>query len=218
MIQFDFEKNALKILFLLLMADFAFMVLHLFYEMSYLKDISFWIGLDWGYAEVYQYIKEFWIAVLLLMLAVKRKALIHFAWVMVFVYLLLDDSLQIHETVGHHLADRFDLQRKWFRYGISLRGQDLGELSVSLVMGILFSLMVGMTYLVSDHSGKKISRNLIVLLLGLAVVGVFGDMLSIAFKGIKSFWEFIEDGGEMIMMSLILWYVFNLRLDQKGFS
>ena len=107
------SKETQKLIVLLLAADMVFVVLHIIFKLGFTTDALFLVEMDWGYAEVYQYIKELWACILLLMLAAsaaRRPRLLYFAWAMLFMYLLLDDSLQLHERVGRKVSYFFNFQ------------------------------------------------------------------------------------------------------------
>ncbi len=89
-----------RLLFLLLAVDAAFIALYGLYGSKFLTDPKFGLIEDWSYGEVFQYIKEFWILLLLLLVAVQLGSWRYATWVGVFGYLLLDDSCQIHEVAG----------------------------------------------------------------------------------------------------------------------
>ena len=203
---FHLEKESTKFLFLLLLADFAFILIHGVYKMHLVSSPLFSIEMDFGYAEVYQYIKEYWIVVLLLIVAIKRSRIVYFSWSSLFMYLLFDDSLRIHEKFGGYLVKYFEFQPMFH-----LRAQDFGELSVSMLFGFLLFTFIGASYLFSDHIGKQVSKHLFILVIFLAFFGVLVDLLHIAIPWGKSIFGLIEDGGEMLIMSIIVWYVFELK-------
>ncbi len=96
------EKN---LLILLLLADLTFILFDVIIHINRLKvtELSkylFYIASDMSYAEFYQYTKEYWILFLLVIIASRKKQNIYYAWAFLFTYLLLDDSLQIHENFG----------------------------------------------------------------------------------------------------------------------
>ena len=200
-----------KFLLLLLLADFAFMLVHGFYKMHLVSNILFSIERDFGYAEVYQYIKEYWIVVLLFILAIKRGRIIYFAWTSLFMYFLFDDSLRIHERFGHYLVNHLGFQPMF-----QLRAQDFGELGVSMFFGFLLFTFIGVSYLFSDNIAKQVSKHLFILVMILAFFGIVVDMIHSVIPWQKSIWGLIEDGGEMLIMSIIVWYVFNLRTDPEN--
>jgi hypothetical protein len=207
---FKLEKSTTKFLVLLLLADLVFILLQIPYQMGMLTNPFFSIDIDLGYPEIYQYIKEYWIVLLLFFIAIKRSHVIYFAWLSLFIYLLIDDSLQIHETFGLFLVDYFGIQPAF-----GLRAQDFGELSVSIFFGTLLFLFIGVAYLLSDSKAKEISKHLFVLLVFLAFFGIIVDMLHVILSGENWeqgvwMWGVIEDGGEMLIMSIIVWYIFSI--------
>lgn len=206
---FQIENESTKLLVLLLIADFGFILLNCAYYLVHggmASNPLFSIQKDGGYAEVFQYIKEFWIFVLLLMLAVKKSQVNYLAWSVLFVYLLLDDSLQIHERFGSYLVGYFEFQPMF-----QLRAQDFGELAVSMFFGFFIFTFIGVSYWFSDNIAKKTSKHLLILVISMVFFGVVVDMAHIAIPWGKSIWGLIEDGGEMMVMSIIFWYVFHLR-------
>ena len=210
---FDIEKSSSKILILLLLTDLVFILIHALYRIDMVTNPLFSIKLDWGYAEVYQYIKEFWVILLLFFITIKRSKIIYFAWFLLFMYLVLDDSLQIHEKFGGYLVRYFG-----FQPAFGLRAQDFGEFSVSILFGTLLFLLIGSAYLFSDFKEKQISKHLFILVIFLAFFGVLVDTFhrAITIPWLEPIRELIEDGGEMLIMSIIVWYVFNLEfISQK---
>lgn len=199
------DKMSTKLLKLLLLADLAFICIHCFYRFGILSNPLFSIEQDMAYPEIYQYIKEFWIVVLLLILANNRRHIIYLSWSLLFIYLLLDDSLAIHETFGEYLVKYFE-----FKPMFELRAQDYGELCVSMLFGLLLFTFIGVSYFFSDNLEKKISKHLFILIVLLAFFGVLVDMLHVAIHWRTTLWGLIEDGGEMIIMSVIVWYIFGL--------
>jgi hypothetical protein len=202
---FHIEKASSKILLLLLLADFAFVLSHIIYRIIPGSNDIYSIDTDGGYAEMFQYIKEYWILIILLILALRRKRIIYFAWSSLFLYFLLDDSLRIHERFGIYLAKYFE-----FKPMFELRAQDFGELAVSVIVGLLLFSFIGVSYLFSDTVAKRISKHLFIWVMVLAFFGVMVDMLHpiIPMGG-----SLIEDGGEMLVTSIILWYVLKLWIE-----
>ena len=99
-------------LLLLLTADTIFIILHIIHTYTdYLGNSNFSIQKDRGYAEIFQYIKEFCIALLLLYLAIKRRNLLYLSWSALFGYVLLDDFLKIHERAGVRASVYFNFSR-----------------------------------------------------------------------------------------------------------
>jgi hypothetical protein len=164
---------------------------------------------DKGVAEFYQYIKVFSIVVLLGVISVKKSAWNYVAWALVFTYLLVDDSMQIHENVGRALALNLDLPPAF-----GLRARDFGELAVTATAGILLAAVLAWAYRTGSQMFRKVSRDLVLLILLLVFFGVVVDMVHEALDlgwQVRFILGLVEDGGEMVAMSLIAWYVFLIQ-------
>jgi hypothetical protein len=185
---------------------------------------------------MYQYLKWFWISILLVYVSILRRSFSYIVWVLVFAYFLCDDALRIHEDVGKHiarnliltppfglrlpylgeLAGRLDyVDPKEIIVMLGLRLQDIGELAVSAAAGLILSPLVIWAYLHGSQAFKKMSQDMLLLILALAFFGVFVDMADISIdlgEKVAFILEVIEDGGEMLVASLILWYVFLLSV------
>ena len=85
----------------------------------------------------------------------KKANLIYIAWATLFTYLLLDDSLQIHENAGAYLVNYFQIQVNL----LDLRAQDIGEVIVTAISGLFLFLFIGWGYLVSVSETKQISKH-----------------------------------------------------------
>lgn len=205
------EYSASLLLMLLLCADFAFITVHIINAAtSLLNDTLFSIGKDGSYSEIYQYIKYLWIVILLICISKATKSPEYTTWVVVFSYFLFDDALQIHEKLGGQIANHLD-----FTPPLNLRLQDLGELAVSGIAGALLLSIVAWSYLRGSGVFKKATKDIVLLVLGLAFFGIFIDVLHSAIKlgsKVNFLLGVIEDGGEMVFTSLMLWYVFLLSL------
>lgn len=198
-------------LLLLLAADLAYIVLHLLLRLTPLLDNPLLaLTRDRGYPEFYQYVKVFWIILLLVMTGVTTRTAGYAAWVLLFVYLLLDDALQLHENLGVQLAASFG-----FVPLVGLRTQDLGELAVSAVSGTLLLGLISGSYLRGADPFRQASRRLLLLVLVVVFFGVFVDMLHMMLNTgptMDLVFEVIEDGGELVAMSVVAWYVFLLTI------
>ena len=199
--------RARTLLVLLLAGDLVFIILHLLHKFTPLLPSSlFSLTRDLGYAEYYQYCKELCIILLLLALAVRLRRLLYVTYAGLFVYFLLDDYFQIHETAGKSLANFVLLQSKF-----GLRAQDFGELAVFAFIGLIFAILIGLAHYASDAPTRKFSTQLLILILLLAVFGVVFDMLEISTNHpvLNPLFNIIDDGGELLVMSVIAAFLFN---------
>jgi hypothetical protein len=116
------------------------------------------------------------------------------------------------ERLGFLLAEDLGL-----RAHFGLRGQDVGELLASAGVGLLFLPSLALAYW---RAGRAVRRTLLDFALLLAVLVFFAvgvDMLH-SIVGPRGFWYqsfgVLEDGGELVTLSLLVWYAFlNAALD-----
>lgn len=204
----DIEKH--KLFILLVIADLAFILLHVLYVYTDLLPSNMYsLARDRGYAEFFQYVKELWLTILLLLLGIKRRRGVFWVFSLFFLYALFDDSFEFHELFGNFLADFLSIQP-----ALGLRPVDFGELIVSVVFGLLFAIPLLLFYLLSDRPVRKITHAMLGLIAVLAGFGILMDMVGILVKDIaaRRVLVILEEGGEMLVMSVITWFVFRLPL------
>ena len=126
-----------------------------------------------SYAEMFQYAKWVSIALSCAYLLWRRREAVYAAICMIFVYFLLDDSVAIHETIGHWVSPAFGADRIW-----RLRPQDFGELVVVAVAASILLAAFRLTYGWSRRSATRaFARQAGVLIVLLAAFGIGLDML-----------------------------------------
>ncbi|NBC00204.1 MAG: hypothetical protein GVY15_05015 [Bacteroidetes bacterium] len=199
---------SISLLLLLIAADLCFISLEILHSWGYAGDPKFSLGAERGYAEVYQYVKFFWIASILSLFTFKKREGLYFIGALLFFYFLLDDSLEIHETVGGSIVDLLDIQPAF-----GLRGQDYGELGVSALAGILFLVAGWLAYRYSGSLARRIGLYLLASVFALAIFGVGADMahqlLGSRFPWTETALVVLEDGGELVVVSAICWFVYS---------
>ncbi|MGR9087275.1 MAG: hypothetical protein ACU841_09395 [Gammaproteobacteria bacterium] len=206
------ERSATVFLLLLVGADFAFMVLHVVNHAmpEPHRNPLLRLDKDGAYPELYQYVKYFWIIALLVHRSIDKRSVHYMAWVLIFIYLLSDDSLRIHEQFGRSLSKTFE-----FTPPFGLKPNDVGELVVSGAMALILFPSLVWAYWSGSGNFRETSRDILLLL---AVLVFFGVVVDTAHMVIKLGWAvgfilgIVEDGGEMVTVSLILWYLFLLVL------
>lgn len=215
-----FERD-LKVLLIFLSGDLFYFFLYLAHKAARLLDIgvairnpAFELTRDLGVPESYQYVKEFWIVILFAWFIYKSKNYSFFSWMFLYFYLLFDDMLRIHEELSTFIFARFgivaeDILFTGFRY------QDIGELAISLAFGIFFLLLIIFAYKRENLDNRNIYKTLTTLLFALLFFGIGIDMADqlISNTGSKLLIilvDILEDGGEMLVMSLTCWYVYTL--------
>ena len=201
---------AVALMLLLFCADAAFTLLHLVnIETGWLRGNRISLEDDGGPAEIFQYLKEFWIVVCMIVAFVSTRHVAYLSWAFVFLFLLADDAGKIHEGVGGWLAQRYDLHAPF-----GLRSQDIGELLFAAAIGLAVLAVVGVAVRRGTEQCRRISRDLGCLVVALALVGVLIDMLhTIAYTQrslLAQVLLVVEDGGEMFVMSALTAYAFHV--------
>ncbi len=226
----NFGRTTFIFLLLLLLGDLYYVTLHWLYinhddepwhgilsalgNPEYFDNPVYSIEIDRGYAETYQYLKLAWSSVMSFCLLAKSRQALYLFWAIFFFYLLLDDFGQLHERMGNWFNAEMDYAPM---YG--LRAHDFGELTFIGIVAAAFLIGGILAYKYSTVSARKSSTILLGMTLALAFFGVGADLINIAIKpeGLKmallstTFLPgAIEDGGEMIVVSVICWFMYTL--------
>lgn len=189
--------------------DLLFMVLHWLHVHTGLLTSELWsIGQDRGFGEMFQYLKYVAIMLALARLFRRDRLPVLLLWIGVFGFLLLDDSMRIHERFGlgmmawAHIPD----------FG-GLRGRDFGELIYAAMGAVVLTPVLVLTYRRSSPMARAISADLLLLLIMLLVFAVGGDTIHRLLSNtmFETMAGLIEDGGEMLVLSLTCFYVQTLR-------
>jgi hypothetical protein len=194
--------------------------IHAIYVPLYNEDIPLlgwrWdITRDWSYPEIFGYLKI--LAIIALLISIPRvwKRPIYLAFIAIFTFMLLDDSLELHETWGFFIAETLGLQPVG-----GLRPIDPGELLVWTLAAIP---LLGAAIVAVVRSPGEDRRNGFLLMAALAVFASFAvvaDMVHVvlrwAFRGAHDLFAVIEDGGEQITLSLMCGLAVLIRRDVRS--
>jgi hypothetical protein len=198
------KSRSFRLLFELIIANGLLLLFHITYVLFKTPlNSSFFIENDHSFGEYLGYLQEVCIITLLLLATFSRKQFLYLAWAILFLYLAIDDSFQVHETLGLWLSQQFG-----FSSLFGLRAQDLGELMALAVPYGLLILFVVINHFRADKPTKGISRALLPMLGLLVFFGVFVDMLHVKLSFnlyLDRLAGFIEDGGEMVVLGLTLY-------------
>lgn len=202
---------SLLLLVMLVALDAIMMAIHTFLYYGLNLTGPMWdVTFDGGYPEFLQYAKFAWVVVLLVVAARTRSALTLLFWIPLFVYLALDDALEIHEKVGEQLATSLDLPA-----AIGLRPVDFGELLVGGTV-ILFGLaLIIVGFVRSRPMVRRMFVDILLLIGVLAFFAIAVDMVHSFVNGtglLDNAVGLFEDSGEMIAASLIVVYLFHITL------
>jgi hypothetical protein len=212
------KANAGEFLGLLIAGDLLLIGLHLLHIYSkHFSDIgfastAFAVTVDGSLGETYQYLKMFWIVLLLTGVSVRTGRLSYLSWALFFLYLLLDDSLQLHERLGSMVVARMG-----YVPAFRLRAQDFGELTVVGSAGLFFACLLAFTWWRGDQEFRRVFRGLALLVGVVLLFGVGVDMLHpmVDSSSLKTALGLLEDGGEMVAMSFVCWYTYRVFLQQR---
>jgi len=118
--------------------------------------------------------------------------------------------LSIHEKMGTVFIRIIGFS-PFVTIGGGLRYQDLGEFGVTAALGLLFLSLLGFAYTRADQETRRTFRYLAG---GLTLIVFFGVAFDFAHQFLSKNQihipglTLIEDGGEMLSMSLMCWYVY----------
>ncbi|RBY78021.1 hypothetical protein DQ239_10000 [Blastococcus sp. TF02-09] len=162
------------------------------------------LGAEGGWPEQFGYAKEAGCAALLLLLWRRTRSGVFAAWAAVFACALVDDRLRVHEQVGGWVARQLALPDVG-----GLQGQDLGELVVWGLVGVLPLVAVVVLHRRSPQPVRAVSRGMAVVVAGYAFFGVVVDQLhALAGSGpLGRALGVLEDGGELVLLSVAVCYV-----------
>lgn len=206
------EQGSSLLLLLLLTTDFAFLLLHFIDRTIALSpSLCNTAGLcGYGAIELYQLVKLFWVLILLACVILSTKCSGYISWILVFTCLLFDKALQIHQNIGSRLAYSF---AAYLPDNLGLQPRQF-ELAVLTVGGTFLLAIVAWAYFRGPHVFKKVSNDMLLFVLVWMFFGLFADIVAAIKLGPAAEFaaDLIEDGGEMAVVSLILWYVFLLAI------
>lgn len=170
---------------------------------------------DEALPELVGYLKWLVIIVALTWLAIRDRWSAPFRWALVFLIILIDDSLQLHEWFGLILWDRIP-----YPPSLQSHGEDLSELLVFGMMGVAAIMLTATLFTRHGPLARALSLRFLWIVMGLVFFGVFLDfvhqLISSFSKGtvvagvLPPFFSLLEDGGEMVVASFATAFVLTL--------
>lgn len=197
----------------LLLVDAVLIAVHVWADTKGMGNPLLYIDKDRGYAEFFQAMKYAYAAVLLVSHCAARREWYLLMWATLLCYFLIDDLFMVHEIKGGIVASRLGL-----RPTLGLRAQDLGELIVTAAVALVMGVPILVAYLKGSPGIRWACRILAGLVAALAMFGVVIDMAHIVMLPSLAGFDWVallEDGGEMLVISLLLVFVFRLALIQE---
>ena len=151
-------------------------------------------GRDGSLPEMFNYVQTALVSVFLILTWRLRGSWACLAWAALFAFVLLDDSLRYHETVGAWLAATLDLGAV-----AGLRAVDSGELLAWALAGAVLLPLVAAALLRTGGEERGFALLIGAAFAALVFCGVAVDMLH-QFTGWRAL-TLIEDGGEMLAIA-----------------
>jgi hypothetical protein len=151
---------------------------------------------DGSFIELFGYCKEVLIIVLAALAFFYRPNLVYIGYMALFVVALLDDSLSLHETIGHHISPVLGLS------------QQISEILVFGVMSLVPLAVMLYGYWYSSGLDRRNAEAMLIgfgLLMFCAVAMDFiHSMVMKAFGRGDTVFSLLEDGGELLSLTVIL--------------
>lgn len=213
------HKESTLLLKVFLLVDIMFIIGHIsstllqdYFEPGVLS--AFLVTQDRGYPELFQYLKCLAIVLIVAKLVIASKKYDYLPWLFLFLIMFIDDAFMLHERFGHFFAEILVLQPM---YG--LRAVDFGELIYATFLGLIFSGPLLWYYYKGSGIVKKTFFDIFILFSILLFFGVALDMLHQVFEEyyiMYAVFGLIEDGGEMIALSVLVWYFYFIASVSDG--
>jgi len=156
---------------------------------------------DWGIPEIWRYLKTIVVVVLFTRAYLRHSELVFGSWAFVFLLIVLDDALLIHERLG-------DLVGSWLSVGSGdIEAGEVGGLFIWSGLGLLALSVLVYGHQRSGDLARQVSRvfGWILGLLLFFAIG-FDTLLALlsAVSGFATGAQIVEDGGELLVLSLAL--------------
>lgn len=207
--------QAFRLLIGLLLVDMAFIAIFVFYGVWFVfndqpvKYPQIWsLSADYSASEFFGYLNLLGAAALLYATFKKVRHPLLMSWAVIFLLLLADDALQIHEFGGEWIGEAISVDQL---AGIAVH--HIGELVVWLCLGLLSLAVLLKGMFESTGSEQRYNGFFFFVVLGLVFCGVGIDLIS-SFEYFQNtneggalanilygFFLIAEDGGELVFMS-----------------
>ena len=164
-----------------------------------------WNGdLDGSFLELFGHLQLIGAAVVLAFLTVVRRSFLHAAWALALLVVVVDDFAQVHELQGGLLGARLGLPAV-----LGLRPQDLGELIVWGVEGVVVGVVLVVATVLATRQQRRESVVLLGCIVVLAVFGVGVDQAHIIIEPhvpplVATAITLLETAGELGAMTLVV--------------
>lgn len=208
----DFYDDSHKLLVFMLSAQGLFIVIYLIFAFADSGEHMTWfvnINKDNNLSESFQYVQEIWIITLLILLIIKTKNYFLIYWPITFVMFLAEDAFGLHERKSFKVAGFFNLDN-------ITRNTELldiaGQIIVLVVGAMVFFGLLVVIYRFGNKEFRRVSKSLFIFLAIIAFFAIVVDAVHqyVTNEILMPILAVIEEGGEMVTTSFIVWYLFGL--------
>ncbi|MGB5665578.1 MAG: hypothetical protein WBM53_01930 [Maribacter sp.] len=204
------RKGPTLLLKILLIVDILFIIGHICSALLHHFELgtfrAFMVDQDGGYPELFQYLKYLTIVLLVAKLAFDNKKYDYLPWLVLFLILFFDDAFMLHEQSGVYFVEVFNLKPAF-----GLRALDIGEFTFAVLAGLVFLGPLLWFYIRGSEVVKKTFFDISILFSILLFFAIGVDMVHQLFEEYYVAYAviaLIEDGGEMIALSVLVWYFY----------
>lgn len=204
----------------LLVVDLAFISAHVALRLGWIDTPRLNLEEEETLPELWQHLKVLGIAGTFAVGLLLRRRIVYLAGAVIFGYLFLDDSFELHERFGEWSADSWQLPDV-----AGLRPVDLGEAIWGGVVGLVSVALLWLAWCRSTPSERRFLSRLGIVLLAFAGCAFGLDMLhefaqELGFFRTAYAFGTLEDGGELICMTaaagVVLYYLLATPADRSG--
>ncbi|WP_405247881.1 hypothetical protein [Cellulophaga sp. Asnod2-G02] len=159
-----------------------------------------------GFPEYFQYIK-YLMAIALTTYVIIKKQIEYWPFLCLFLFLFIDDVFQIHNRASWFFSSNLKLPSLFF-----------GKLIFLGIIGLLETLFISFFYRTASLETKSTYKDIFLLLILFFFFGIAIDLIHSFLLNtgkIAPFLTLIEEGGEMITLSILVWYFFVITLYKK---
>lgn len=163
-----------------------------------LLPVQLFLSQDGSFGEYLEYALTAASAVMLFALWLRGRALVYLTNALLFVWLTLDNSMQIHERLGQALAPSLPVST-----GLPVETHHIVEAALFGVVGLVWLAGLATALRFSDKREAVYALMLAGCIALAAVFGVFVDLLTVwddpdVMR--QQFLAFVEDGGEFVLI------------------
>jgi hypothetical protein len=167
------------------------------------RDPAFSLAANFGFAQLFNSVQTVLLIGLLFRLAAQTREALYLALGAVFVIVLLDDALAFNQVLGELLVSALGIVDR-----PRLKAQSMAEMMVYGLLALPLLAALAAAYLRARPAHRAGGRGFLTLLAVLTFFATVMDLVHLAFiksfSGSRLLLEVVEEGGEMMAVSLAL--------------